>query len=124
MKRIISILLILALAVMIAACGGEQTSAEPTPTQSEEMDFTFGISLVNESSFNKEFIAQLEAKADEYNLNFSYKYAGQSLEQQEEDVHSMVANGAEVIFIEPVNVDEMTSILEYCSFYGNNSYKS
>lgn len=111
MKKIISIFIVLALALGISSCGG---NGGKDAEQSQEIKHKIGVSLANETSFYKEYVSQLNLLAKENDVEVVVKYAGASVDQQEQDVDQLIAEGIGVLVIMPVNVDSMDSILVKC----------
>ena len=124
MKKLIVVMLILLLIAALCACGEDtaevSASTVTTPDTSAEDDqsedvskIKIGFSLANEGAFYDQLVLDIEDECTSMNYEPQIMTAD-SVEQQQEDISSLLSVGVAVIVIEPVDVDALESVLAEC----------
>ena len=130
MRRIIAVLLVLALAFAFTACSDKQqedtmispdtiTLQTEQPTPSGEVDEVeasnmIGFALAGDDSFSTQLEADLQTECGALGYEAVITRAQTAVEQNSQ-ISSMISDNISVIVVQPVDVDELESILEECS---------
>jgi len=122
MKKL-ALFILAALLPVISACGSMPanvgTGMTPSASLVQEDDVAqppapeIGVSLAGESGFYDQLIAALEAACAPLGYSFE-AVAADSAEKQNSDILAMLNAGVKVIVIDPVDVDELESVLSEC----------
>lgn len=127
MKRFIAVILIIIMMFAFAACSApvEEDAAKPpeasnlviqqqTSEAADEIEQKkIGISLSGEDAFHKQLAKDIETQCRELNYEPVIKTAI-TPEEQDSHLHNMISTGVSVIVLDPVNVDELESVLNEC----------
>jgi putative multiple sugar transport system substrate-binding protein len=108
-KKSLSLVLILVLVTMLAACGGEATG-------SGGESGTVGISMPTQSSERwindgRNMVAQFE----ELGYNTNLQYAEDVIENQIDQIENMITRGVDALVIAPIDGDALTEVLDLAS---------
>ena len=130
MKRLVAIILVLVTLFALSACSDtnqdstnilpdtstiltEQQTAQTVETDESALENTIGFSLAGDDSFSQQIKSDFEAKCLELGYSALIETAS-SAEEQITQIRAMVSQSVDVIIIEPVNVDELESVLAEC----------
>jgi len=127
MKRIIAVIMILILAAAFTACGSKEEAADlpeastlvieqttPTPEVDDvEVKIKIGFSLAGEDAFYQQLVSDIEVQCSERGYEPVIKTA-LTVEDQNSQMHDMITAGVSVIVLDPVDVDELETVLNEC----------
>lgn len=106
MKKILSILLVLAMVFCFAACGNE-------PAADDSADISVGLSV---STLNNPFFVTLvdgaQDKADELGIALTVADAGDDSAKQASDIEDLISAGIQVLIVNPVDSDAVAPAVQ------------
>lgn len=121
--RILKIIFIIVIIFCLIGCTEKDNtidvsiSAEPSPTPNPYAA-TVGVSLTEQTPFNKAYIDKLQALCDTSNYQLIVKYADNKLSEQLSNVVDMLNNDVNVIVLDTVDIDESEPTISECEMLG------
>lgn len=120
MKKFGLVSLMLAILLVLCACGGSQEEEMPTGPIIDESegdhDYSrpqIGFSLAGSGAFYDQLKADIEQACERLNYQANIVIADTG-DKQQRDIRSMLSVGVEAIVIDPVDVDVLESVLAEC----------
>lgn len=119
MKKLVCIVILVALVLGVAACGDE-AQQEPSPSASQTAEPTAeptsnlpNISLVmsGDNAFNRELAKQAELVAAQHQFEI-LPFFSDSSAQQETDLYTALGKGTKAIILMPVDPDNLQKVME------------
>lgn len=105
MKKIISLLLVIAMVFCFAACGN---TAEETGS---EVSVGIAVSTLN-NPFFVDLVQGAQDKADELGINLQVADAGDDSAKQASDIEDLVSSGIQVLIVNPCDSDAVAPAVE------------
>ena len=107
MKKIISLLLVIAMVFCFAACGN--TAEEGT--DAEAVSVGIAVSTLN-NPFFVDLVQGAQDKADELGINLQVADAGDDSAKQASDIEDLVSSGIQVLIVNPCDSDAVAPAVE------------
>ena len=107
-KKFLAILLTLAMALSLAACGSKEEAPAETPAETPAEESAYKVALIQQHQTNAFQIAVTEgaqAKADELGVELTILSADQDAATQISQIEQCVTEGFDAILFEPVDPD-------------------
>ena len=107
-KKFLAILLTLAMALSLAACGSKEEAPAETPAETPAEESAYKVALIQQHQTNAFQIAVTEgaqSKADELGVELTILSADQDAATQISQIEQCVSEGFDAILFEPVDPD-------------------
>ncbi len=104
MKKILTVVLTLALVLSLAACGTKAATATPTDTTAAKVSVGLSVSTLN-NPFFVTLVDGAKAKAQELNVDLTVVDAGDDAAKQVNDIDDLISKNISVLIVNPVDSD-------------------